>query len=129
MKLVDICKEYMNRYDDVYNRIEKNMARFEYASYCESYLYAWEIDDAENIVIHTYCKYYGEADFKDVYIKAEYLESDEAFNKWLDAECKNRKNREKEEEIKSAKSKKEQELALKEREFALYKKLKEKYEY
>lgn len=121
MKLIEICKEYNNRYNEIFDRINRNIKKFKYATYSECILDGWFIFDEEQIAITTFCNYMNETNSENVYIKAKYLEDDNVFNEWLNTKCD---QREKKEKIKKEKKEKFNE----EKERALYEKLKKKYQ-
>jgi hypothetical protein len=121
MKLIEICKEYNNRYDEIFDRINKNMKNFEYATYSESVLDGWTIFDEKQLAITTFGNYMNEINTKTVKIEAKYLENDKVFNEWLNTKCSQRKEKEKNE-------KESKEKLNEEKERALYEKLKKKYQ-
>ena len=121
MELKEICKEFNARYDEIFQRISNNFAKFKYATHSEDDLERWEVfdDDCIVVVTSTYCM--GETDYSHQYIDCDYLETDEEFEKWLDYKC-NQRRLEDEGEAKTVAQYKEQ------KERKLLEELKKKYE-
>ena len=123
MTLKEISKIWFSRYDEIYFRIDNHLKKLQYAtnSSCENYtLDEWCFIDDDQIKIITSDYHCNENDTEESYIKCEYLENDEIFEKWLDDECSKRKAEE-------AEQKKNDEQKREARDFKLYQQLKDKF--
>ena len=123
MTLKEISNVWFSRYDEIYFRIDNHLKKLQYAtnSACGNYsLDEWRFIDDDFIKIITSDYHCNENDTEERYIKCEYLENDEIFEKWLDDECSKR-------EVKEAAQKKIEEQKKEERDLKLYQQLKDKF--
>ena len=88
MELKELCKEYETKYVEISNRIKNNIIKFKYATNSEDGFAEWHIFDEDTIIITTATYYKGELKaYKNEYILCDYLETDEAFENWLNEKC------------------------------------------
>ena len=123
MTLKEISKIWFSRYEEIYFRIDNHLKKLQYAtnsSYENYTLKEWCFIDDGFIKIITSDYRCNENDTEEIYIKCEYLENDEIFEKWLDDECSKRK-------VKEAEQKKNDEQEREARDFKLYQQLKNKF--
>ena len=115
--------ELYSHYREIYDRINRHMEKFAYATYSENDLDSWTFDNKDTIIVNTsgYC--FGNNDYDDAStsIECKYLENDAVFEKWIDERYNARKNKDAEKAKHEAKVKEDYERNL-------YETLKKKFE-
>lgn len=129
MELQEISNAFSSRYDEIFDRIDKNISKFAYATDSEYKLRDWQFDNEDKnfIIVNTFASGWGgdPDDEYAEYVECKYLENDEVFEKWLD----DKYNKKKAKEIKDAEDKVERDVKRQENfERNLYEKLKTKFE-
>jgi len=129
MELQEISNAFSSRYNEIFDRIDKNISKFAYATDSECTLRDWQFDpeDKNFIIVNTFTSGWGgdPDDENSEYVECKYLENDEVFEKWLDDTY----NKKKAKEIKDAEEKAERDVKRQENfERNLYEKLKTKFE-
>ena len=105
-------------YQEIFDRIQRHIDRFAYATYSYVNLDNWTFDDEHTIIINT-----SDTCFiiTSISIESKYLETDDAFEDWIDVRYNERKVTDEEKARKEAKRKEDYERRM-------YDKLKNKFE-
>ena len=111
-------------YQEIFDRIKRHIDRFAYATYSYPCLDYWIFDDAHTIVIYTSDSYFDDyTGYDETYIPVEskYLETDKAFEDWINVKYKER-------EAEDARKAKLEAKRKDDYERSIYEKLKNKFE-
>lgn len=111
-------------YQEIFDRIQRHIDRLAYATYSYVNLDNWIFGDEHTIIINTSDTYFDDCtgyDETSISIESKYLETDDAFEDWIDVRYNERKVTDEEKARKEAKSKEDYERRM-------YDKLKNKFE-
>ena len=110
-------------YQEIFDRIQRHIDRFAYATYSYINLDSWTFNDEHTIIINTSDTYFDDwtgYDETSISIESKYLETDDAFEDWIDVRYNERKVTDEEKARKEAKRKEDYERRM-------YDKLKNKF--
>ena len=110
-------------YQEIFDRIQRHIDRLAYATYSYVNLDNWTFDDEHTIIINTSDTYFDDCtgyDETSISIESKYLETDDAFEDWIDVRYNERKVTDEEKARKEAKRKEDYERRM-------YDKLKNKF--
>ena len=110
-------------YQEIFDRIQRHIDRFAYATYSYINLDSWTFNDEHTIIINTSDTYFDDCtgyDETSISIESKYLETDDAFEDWIDVRYNERKVTDEEKARKEAKRKEDYERRM-------YDKLKNKF--
>ena len=102
-------------YQEIFDRIQRHIDRFAYATYSYINLDSWTFNDEHTIIINTSDTYFDDCtgyDETSISIESKYLETDDAFEDWIDVRYNERKVTDEEKARKEAKRKEDYERRM-----------------